>query len=107
MDYYAVNSGPIYFLLSQVTLERSHSSGEDVILQWTPCWFKFLPRDETNKHAKAWITGRAVLAETDKIENVPDSKVRVANMGPTWILSAPGGPHVGPMNLVIMDISIY
>ena len=22
-------------------------------------------------------------------------------MGPTWVLSAPGGPHVGPMNLVI------
>ena len=24
-----------------------------------------------------------------------------ANMGPTWVLSAPGGPHVGPINLVI------
>ena len=22
-------------------------------------------------------------------------------MGPSWVLSAPGGPHVGPMNLVI------
>ena len=22
-------------------------------------------------------------------------------MGPTWVLSAPGGPHVGPMNLAI------
>ena len=31
----------------------------------------------------------------------PDSKVRGANMGPTWVLSAPDGPHVGPMNLVI------
>ena len=31
----------------------------------------------------------------------PDSKVHVANMGSTWVLSAPGGPHVGPMNLVI------
>ena len=31
----------------------------------------------------------------------PDSKVRVANMGPTWFLAAPGGPHVGPMNLAI------
>ena len=29
------------------------------------------------------------------------SKVHVANMGPTWVLSAPGGPHVGPMNLAI------
>ena len=31
----------------------------------------------------------------------PDSKVHGANMGPTWVLSAPDGPHVGPMNLVI------
>ena len=31
----------------------------------------------------------------------PDSKVHGANMGPTWVLSSPGGPHVGPMNLAI------
>ena len=31
----------------------------------------------------------------------PDSKVHGANMGPTWVLSAPGGPHVVPMNLAI------
>ena len=32
-----------------------------------------------------------------------DSKIHEASMGPTWVLSAPGGPHVGPMNLVIRD----
>ena len=31
----------------------------------------------------------------------PDSKYHGANMGPTWVLSAPDGPHVGPMNLAI------
>ena len=31
----------------------------------------------------------------------PDSKVPGANMGPTWVLSAPDGPHDGPMNLAI------
>ena len=31
----------------------------------------------------------------------PDSKVHGANMEPTWVLSSPGGPHVGPMNLAI------
>ena len=31
----------------------------------------------------------------------PDSKVHGANMGPTWVLSAPDGPHIGPMNLVV------
>ena len=33
----------------------------------------------------------------------PDSKVHGANMGPTWVLSVPAGPHVGPMNLAIRD----
>ena len=32
----------------------------------------------------------------------PDSKVHVSQMGPTWVLSAPGRPHVGPMNLAIV-----
>ena len=31
----------------------------------------------------------------------PDSKVHGANMGPIWGRQDPGGPHVGPMNLVI------
>ena len=33
----------------------------------------------------------------------PNSKDHGANMGPTWVLSAPDGPHVGPMNLAIGD----
>ena len=35
------------------------------------------------------------------IPTLPDSKVHGANMGPTWVLSAPDGPHVGHMNLAI------
>ena len=31
----------------------------------------------------------------------PDSKVHGANMGTTWVLSAPDRPHVGPMNIAI------
>ena len=31
----------------------------------------------------------------------PESKVHWANLGPTWVLSAPGRLHVGPMNLAI------
>ena len=34
-----------------------------------------------------------------------DSKVHVAHMGPTWVLSAPDGPHVGPMNLAIRGVA--
>ena len=33
----------------------------------------------------------------------PDNKVHGANMGPIWGRQDPGGPHVGPMNLVIWD----
>ena len=32
-----------------------------------------------------------------------DSKVHGAKMGPIWGWQDPGGPHVGPMNLVIAD----
>ena len=31
----------------------------------------------------------------------PDSKIHGTNMGSTWVLSAPDGPHVGPMNRAI------
>ena len=31
----------------------------------------------------------------------PDSKVHGANMGPTWVLSAPDGPYVGPIHLAL------
>ena len=34
----------------------------------------------------------------------PESKVHRAKMGPTWVLSAPDGPHVGPMNLAIRAV---
>ena len=34
----------------------------------------------------------------------PDNKVHGANMGPTWVLSAPDGPHVGPMNFAIRGV---
>ena len=35
------------------------------------------------------------------IYHYPDSKDHGGNMGPTWVLSAPGGAYVGPKNLVI------
>ena len=35
---------------------------------------------------------------------IPDSKIHEANMGPTWVLSAPDGPHVGLINLAIRDL---
>ena len=33
--------------------------------------------------------------------DIPDSQVHGANMGPIWGRQDPGGPHVGPMKLAI------
>ena len=41
------------------------------------------------------------LVEGRGIHKYPDSKFHGANMGPTSVLSAPDGPHIGPMNLAI------
>ena len=35
--------------------------------------------------------------------DIPDSKVHGVNMGLNWVLSAPDGPHVGPMNHAIRE----
>ena len=34
-----------------------------------------------------------------RIGTLPESKVNGANMGPSWVLSAPGGPHVDRINI--------
>ena len=34
----------------------------------------------------------------------PYSKVHGSNMGPTWVLSAPGGPIIGPMSFALGDV---
>ena len=47
-----------------------------------------------------WITTYHMAQEIWR-NRVPDSKVYGANMGPTWVLSAPFGPHVGPMDIAI------
>ena len=44
-----------------------------------------------------------ILSHLISSKNIPDSKVHRANMGPTWVLSVPDGPHVGPMKLDIWD----
>ena len=43
-----------------------------------------------------------MFVASDPIGN-PDNKVHGANMGATWVLLAPDGPHVGPMNLAIRE----
>ena len=40
-------------------------------------------------------------------DNDPESMVHGANMGPIWDRQDPGGPHVGPMDLVIWGQIAY
>ena len=53
-----------------------------------------------------WVNWDA-LPHNEVTSNIPDSKVHGADMGPIWGRQDPGGPHVGPMSLVIWDISIH
>ena len=52
-------------------------------------------------------TNKSILTRkfNAKIKADPDSNVHGANMGPTWVLAALGGPHVGPMNLAVRGAS--
>ena len=62
---------------------------------------------EDNLLSKGWCIISVVLSctfhwillpsvQSARGHDCPDSKVRVTNMGPTWVLAAPGGPQVGP-----------
>ena len=53
-----------------------------------------------NKMGIRRIEYRAILSQFTDMS--PDSKVNGASMGPTWGMSAPDGPHVGPMNIAVM-----
>ena len=73
---YNFNTRHQYTKLTATDLQKSYFTAYQVLGEWLQQW---LPDD------------------------IPDSKVHGANMGPTWVLLAPDGPHVGPMNLAIRD----
>ena len=85
-------------------------------------WYGYLHIPELHRRFISTATGAITLINYDinfKIKSVSnylpmhwylflDSKVHVAKMGPTWVLSAPGGPHAGPVNLAIrVAISLW
>ena len=63
------------------------------------------PKGNSNGNAQKVITITHVNIIQLNQCNITDSKVLGANMGPTWALLAPNGPHVGPMKLAIRDPS--
>ena len=75
-------------------------------------WQNFKPLPKIVRYNACWIYRMCEVAvisvfilrsEIRLLENTPDSKPHRVNMRPTWILSAPAGPHVGPMNLALED----
>ena len=54
-----------------------------------------------------WIHASKRAHNVAALSQLPDSKVHGANMGPIWVLSAPDGPHGGPMNLAIREHILY
>ena len=58
--------------------------------------------NETNAVDVVYHAHQSKAECTLTMVSCPDRKVHGANIGPTWVLSAPDGPHVGPMKLAIM-----
>ena len=59
---------------------------------------------KSNIHMENMMNWKSTLQLSAK-QYLPDSKVHGANMGPTWVMSAPDGPHVGLINLAIWATS--
>ena len=62
-------------------------------------WYSIDTTNNINKKSSQYW--HFVGGESPPKRPVPDSKVHWAYMGPTWVLSAPGGSHVGPVNVAI------
>ena len=66
--------------------------------KWVHEYDYILPKGDFYKFALRWRS-------QEHVDDNPDSNVHGANMGPTWVLSAPDGPHVSPMNLAIREVN--
>ena len=66
-------------------------------------WYCLKPRAMSLKGNPLYLSSN-LKKKKDVFEHSLDSKVHGANMGPTWVMSAPCWPHVGPMKLVISEV---
>ena len=65
-------------------------------------WYGYMqPHKRLQAITAAMLTFREADEDNHCQNTLPDSKAHGANMGPTWVMSAPDGPHVDPMNLAI------
>ena len=91
---YCVITGLTICMLSVCQHYRDESWRIVHMLLWN------ITHDLFNPHWNILNSGDALLTQIAKFTR-PTWGQHGANMGPTWVLSAPDGPHVGPMNLAI------
>ena len=91
----------VILLIKSVRLEYSPND----YMICNGCLFKVFIRRVCRQFIKLTLHTWAVVGPKWYIRTIPDSKVHGTNMGPTWVLSSPDRPHVGPMNLAIRDVS--
>ena len=104
----------ILICLCDITIPDEFIHDPFIVAGLLNCLFKSLISLATTKHQRStvltlceghyrWIISkRASNAGNVSMQcrhRVPDSKFHGANQGPTWVLSAPGGTHIGPWTL--------
>ena len=105
-----INTG---FLLLWLTCLYRWLYNWQIIVISTTIWFWILGNQD-GVSCDFHIGKQRIMSETCKVHTpdiwnamhfllvlYPDSNVHRANMGPTWVLPAPDGLHVCPMNLAI------
>ena len=97
----------IYYVLLSLTVINRWMFYHQVYVYCSLCFVRSKIRfnhknipPQTISHSNV---SRVLLTITHILRIIPDSKVHGANMRPTWVLSAPEGPNVGPMDLAIRD----
>ena len=72
----------------------------------TRCMFKGLitvGRKLRQQHPSDLLSGAGPPRERSSRDVPAGQQITRASMGPTWVLSAPEGPHFGPMNLAFRE----
>ena len=74
-----------------------------IFMEW---WYNFDQDRQLFPYLCTYIRIRTLKIHTPKLgfvwifQSIPDSRVHGANMGPIWVLSAPGGPMLAPWTLL-------
>ena len=101
-------SSPADTDMLMLEIVRRNKNTSNVASQLESTWYDTMARNsDVYKEHNAWLLSiqrancRNITRLRSHTRHLPDSKVHGTNMRPTWVLSAPDGPHVGPMNLAI------